>query len=118
MVLKLPCEAKLPVVSQFLQMTSLFFLDALADVKGSPKIPLTATFVIHWLDLAERLQLDELHQLCMDRLQGMTKELRKMAITVEVRMVAFMQKKRVLHKEVEGLGQGTCNELLALTAAS
>ncbi|KAG1666413.1 hypothetical protein FOA52_006522 [Chlamydomonas sp. UWO 241] len=43
-----------------------------------------ATFVIRWLDLAERLQLDELRQLCMDRLQGMTREERKMAITVEV----------------------------------
>ncbi|KAG1680629.1 hypothetical protein FOA52_015078 [Chlamydomonas sp. UWO 241] len=41
-------------------------------------------YVIKWLALAERLQLDELRDLCLDKLRSMTGEGRQDAITVEV----------------------------------
>ncbi|KAG1669248.1 hypothetical protein FOA52_003285 [Chlamydomonas sp. UWO 241] len=73
-----------------------------------------ATYVINWLALAERLQLDELRELCLGRLRCMTKDDSKAALTVEVEVGsgAGMVKKCVFRVQVEGLGQALCLDLL------
>ncbi|KAG1669257.1 hypothetical protein FOA52_003294 [Chlamydomonas sp. UWO 241] len=79
-----------------------------------------STYVVHWLALAERLQLDELREMCLDRLRGMSRRKRKVALTVyvEVGSGAGATTKHVIREEVKGLGQALCFELLAITAAN
>jgi hypothetical protein len=76
------------------------------------------TFVIVWLALSERLQLDELRELCLGRLRGMTKGELQTAITVEVEVGsgADKQKRRAVREEVKGLGQELCFEVFAIAA--
>ncbi|KAG1669246.1 hypothetical protein FOA52_003283 [Chlamydomonas sp. UWO 241] len=73
-----------------------------------------ATYVINWLALAERLQLDELREVCLARLRGMTKEQRNAALTekVEVGSGAGMVTRRAFREGVKGLGQALCLDLL------
>ncbi|KAG1669269.1 hypothetical protein FOA52_003307 [Chlamydomonas sp. UWO 241] len=69
----------LPVVHKF-DFTKLltrlvdFVKERSGELDDDPNLP--ARFVIRWLALAERLQLDELHELCLARLRGMSKEQR------------------------------------------
>ncbi|KAG1680618.1 hypothetical protein FOA52_015067 [Chlamydomonas sp. UWO 241] len=60
------------------------------------------SYVICWLALAERLQLDELCELCLANLRSMTREERQDAITVKVEVGSGADKKmkRVARKEV------------------
>ncbi|KAG1673421.1 hypothetical protein FOA52_002186 [Chlamydomonas sp. UWO 241] len=44
-----------------------------AELSADPKV--TSTSVMRWMSLAESLQLDELHDLCYDRLVGIEKKL-------------------------------------------
>ncbi|KAG1673776.1 hypothetical protein FOA52_002345 [Chlamydomonas sp. UWO 241] len=76
------------------------------------------SYVLVWLALAERLQLDELRELCLDRLHGMTKEELQTAITVEVEVGSgdAKQMRRAVRQEVQGLGQAMCCEVLAIAA--
>ncbi|KAG1669273.1 hypothetical protein FOA52_003311 [Chlamydomonas sp. UWO 241] len=77
---------------------------------------LPARFVICWLALAQRLQLDELRELCLARLRGMSKEQRQSALTVEVAVGsgADMQVKHIIREEVKELGQVLRDELFVL----
>ncbi|KAG1679822.1 hypothetical protein FOA52_012735 [Chlamydomonas sp. UWO 241] len=79
--------ALLPVVqkydfSKLLKRLVAFFKGESADLTYDPQYP--DYYVIHWLALAERLQLDELRELCLVKLQGMTRKQLELAITVEV----------------------------------
>ncbi|KAG1655048.1 hypothetical protein FOA52_003804 [Chlamydomonas sp. UWO 241] len=76
--------------------------------------------VSRWLALAERLQLDELREVCLDKLRGMTGEERQGAITVEVEFGSGGDKKmkRVVREEVKKLSQELRDELLLLLAAA
>ncbi|KAG1670269.1 hypothetical protein FOA52_003619 [Chlamydomonas sp. UWO 241] len=77
----------------------------------------SGTYAICWLALAERLQLDELHELCLERLKSMPREQPQSAITVQV-AGADKQKKHVLRKQVQQLGHELIAELLTMTAAA
>ncbi|KAG1673777.1 hypothetical protein FOA52_002346 [Chlamydomonas sp. UWO 241] len=76
------------------------------------------TFVIRWLALSERLQLDRLRELCLGKLRSMTREDFQTAITVEVEVGSgdAEQMRRVVRKEVEGLGQAMCCAVLTISA--
>jgi hypothetical protein len=78
-----------------------------------------ATSVIRWLALAERLQLDELCEVCLGRLRGMPKQLMA-TITVEVEEGSGADKhtRRVLSTQVEALGRHLTGELLLLAASA
>ncbi|KAG1656641.1 hypothetical protein FOA52_008865 [Chlamydomonas sp. UWO 241] len=182
--LKLPCGAEVSVHGLFLQVSSLFFCDALEDVSASAPIPVDGsigtwtyivsclyllhdqpdltlrsvytllpvvhkydfpkpltrlmafikgksemlshnawdfiTYTIRWLALAERLQLDELRELCLDRMRGMTREQLQMAITVEVEAGSgtAAQKKHAFRSEVKNHRQDLRDKLLTLIAVA
>ncbi|KAG1679803.1 hypothetical protein FOA52_012715 [Chlamydomonas sp. UWO 241] len=70
-----------------------------------------------WLVLAERLQLDELRELCLVKLRGMSKQQLQCAITVEFGSNNSRQNKRTARREVtQGLDPELLGELLAITA--
>jgi hypothetical protein len=71
---------------------------------------------IRWLALAERLQLDELRELCLGKLRDMSKEQRKAALIVDVELgsKAGQQKKHTVREEVKQLGEELRDELLIL----
>jgi hypothetical protein len=75
------------------------------------------TYVITWLALSERLQLDELRELCLGVLRGMSREELQTATTVEVESGsgADKRKRRVAREEVKGLGQALCVEVLTIS---
>ncbi|KAG1654975.1 hypothetical protein FOA52_004562 [Chlamydomonas sp. UWO 241] len=79
-------------------------------------VPSHSHYVIRWLALAERLQLDDLRELCLGRLRSMTRKEIEEAITVEVEVQvgAATQKKRTIREEVRQLGQELCFEVLAI----
>jgi hypothetical protein len=62
-------------------------------------------YVMHWLALAGRLQLDELRELCFGRLRGMTQAQLQMATTVEVKQSSGAVKAatRVVREELADL---------------
>jgi hypothetical protein len=91
-----------------------FVKDNCEELASAPNYP--SKLVIRWLALAGRLHLDDLRELCLDRLRGMTREEREMAITVEVQVGADKQKKRVVREEVKILSRDVRDELLALFA--
>ncbi|KAG1680630.1 hypothetical protein FOA52_015079 [Chlamydomonas sp. UWO 241] len=70
-------------------------------------------YVIRWLALAERLQLDKLRELCLDKLRSFKKEQLKLAFTVEVevdsdteqRLLLSFQKNLAVREEVKSLSQ-------------
>jgi hypothetical protein len=74
------------------------------------------TYIIPWLALAESLQLDELRELCLNRLRGLAKPQLLAAITVEVEegSGAAAQTRRVLRTRVKALGKEVSDELLLL----
>jgi hypothetical protein len=78
--------------------------------------------VVDWLALAERLQLDELRELCLGRLRGMTRRDLLAAITVKTEAITVagnqMRHGFCVREEVKGLGQALCFELLAITATA
>jgi hypothetical protein len=75
------------------------------------------TNVIMWLVLAERLQLDELRELCLVKLRGMSKQQLQYAITVEVGGGIGELSKWPVRKEVmQGLSRKLLGELLSITA--
>ncbi|KAG1669260.1 hypothetical protein FOA52_003297 [Chlamydomonas sp. UWO 241] len=114
MARKLPCGAEVGTISKILQMASPFFCNTLEDVQGGVPIPRLTAALAHG-----RLQLDEFRELCLDRLRGMTREQRKIALNVEVEVGsgAGAARKRVIRAEVKDLGQALCFELFAITAA-
>jgi hypothetical protein len=73
-------------------------------------------YIVRWLALAESLQLDELRELCLDKLRFMTRQQLQSGITVEVDVGsgAAKQKKHVLRKEVKQLGETLRDELLVV----
>ncbi|KAG1674608.1 hypothetical protein FOA52_001857 [Chlamydomonas sp. UWO 241] len=81
------------------------------------------TNIIAWLALAERLQLDVLVEMCLDRLRGMTREQLQMTITeaVEVgsdtceKLLLSLRNKHVMRVEVEQLSEALREKLLAIT---
>jgi hypothetical protein len=77
-------------------------------------------FVIRWLALAERLQLDELRELCLGKVRGMTREQLQSAFFVEVEIGsgADKQTQRTIRKEVEELSPALLSELLIITAVA
>jgi hypothetical protein len=74
------------------------------------------SYIITWLALAEQLQLDELHELCIGELHSMSRKELDIAITEEVEVGADQRKKRVVRKAVMALGHDLLGELLAITA--
>ncbi|KAG1674605.1 hypothetical protein FOA52_001854 [Chlamydomonas sp. UWO 241] len=81
--------------------------------------------IIPWLALAERLQLDELAELCLSRLRTMNRGQLQMAITkaaVQVgsdtseKLLLSLYGKRVMHVEVKELSEGLRKKLLAITS--
>ncbi|KAG1670267.1 hypothetical protein FOA52_003617 [Chlamydomonas sp. UWO 241] len=77
----------------------------------------SVNYIVRWLALAERLQLDELQELCLHRMQGMTREQLQSAITVEVEAVSGgKQKKHAVRKEMLQLGHALLAELPSITA--
>jgi hypothetical protein len=82
--------------------------------------PAEPSYIVRWLALAERLQLDDLCEVCLDRLRSMSKEHRKSALTVEVQAGSGTDKRKkyALRNEVKQLGQAVRDELLTLAVAS
>ncbi|KAG1674620.1 hypothetical protein FOA52_001869 [Chlamydomonas sp. UWO 241] len=83
------------------------------------------TYIIPLLALAERLQLDEPVELCLDRLRTMNREQLQMAITVvavEVgsgtseKLLLSLRNKHVMRVEVEQLSEALREKLLAITS--
>jgi hypothetical protein len=74
------------------------------------------TFVITWLALSERLQVDELREVCLGVLRGMSREQLQTATTVEVEVGtgADKQTRRSVREEVKVLGQALCFEVFAI----
>jgi hypothetical protein len=70
--------------------------------------PDDADYVVRWLALAQRVQLDALRELCLGRLWDMGTYERKMAMTVW----DDEQKKRSIREEVKQLGQEQVAALL------
>ncbi|KAG1674731.1 hypothetical protein FOA52_013566 [Chlamydomonas sp. UWO 241] len=108
----------LPVVHNFTKLLTrlvAFVKDNIEDLPQSSCI--SAKYIIYWLSLAERLQLDELHELVLDRLRGLTREQLRKATTaeVEVESGAGAQTRRVVREEVKRLGQALCCELFAIS---
>ncbi|KAG1670268.1 hypothetical protein FOA52_003618 [Chlamydomonas sp. UWO 241] len=77
-----------------------------------------STYIVRWLALSERLQLDELRELCLDRMQGMTHEQLQSAITVDSGSGTGTWKKYALRSEVKKLGRALFDELLTLLAVA
>ncbi|KAG1670274.1 hypothetical protein FOA52_003624 [Chlamydomonas sp. UWO 241] len=77
---------------------------------------LPSIFIVRWLALGERLQLEELCELCLGKLRDMHSWQRKAALIVEVGSEAGTQKKHAVRKEVAQLGQALRGELIVLLA--
>ncbi|KAG1655616.1 hypothetical protein FOA52_007264 [Chlamydomonas sp. UWO 241] len=77
------------------------------------------TYVITWLALAERLQLDELRELCLANLRSFSPEQLKTAISIEVLegSGAGTVTRRVLCEQVRQLGPARDDLLLMLAEA-
>ncbi|KAG1651431.1 hypothetical protein FOA52_006491 [Chlamydomonas sp. UWO 241] len=81
-------------------------------------------YIMLWLALAERLQLDKLAELCLGRLQTMTRQQLQVAITevVEVgsgaseKLLVSVRDKHVMRKGVEQLSKAMREKLLAITS--
>jgi hypothetical protein len=69
----------------------------------------TSTYIIRWLEMAECLQLDELREVCISRLRGMTKQQLDLAI-----LIPGSGKNCGVREEVKRLGPALCFELLAI----
>ncbi|KAG1656642.1 hypothetical protein FOA52_008866 [Chlamydomonas sp. UWO 241] len=76
----------------------------------------SAAYIVRWLALAERLQLDELRELCLGKLRGMTREQLQSAITVQAGSGADRLKKQAVRKDVRELSHELLVELLSITA--
>jgi hypothetical protein len=78
-----------------------------------------ASYVVLWLALAERLQLDELRELCFGRLRSMTREQLQSAITMEVEAASGTGKKRrVVRNEVKRLGEELRDQVMLTALAT
>ncbi|KAG1673772.1 hypothetical protein FOA52_002341 [Chlamydomonas sp. UWO 241] len=109
----------LPVVHKYAFTKLLSRLVAFVKEKGSeldhyPEYP--TTYVIRWLALAEHLQLDELIQLGIGRLRGMTRKQLQMAITSVVVGEAG-RTQRIVRDRVKQLGQELRDTILAIAAS-
>jgi hypothetical protein len=69
------------------------------------------TYVVRWLALAERLQLDELRELCLGRLRGATRQQLETAIM----MPPPHSLERGIREDVKALGPDLLGSLLALS---
>ncbi|KAG1655833.1 hypothetical protein FOA52_013289 [Chlamydomonas sp. UWO 241] len=117
--------ALLPVVhkyhfSKLLTRLMAFVMDMNDALNHRPKHP--NTYVVNWLALAERLLLDVLRKLCLNRLGRMTKKQLQVAIRVEVVGVGAaaggrMRKKYAVRQEVAALGEEVRNAILLLTVS-
>ncbi|KAG1673749.1 hypothetical protein FOA52_002318 [Chlamydomonas sp. UWO 241] len=108
----------LPVVHKYDFTKLLTRLAAFVKARGGemshdPGLP--SNFVVRWLALAERLQLDELRELCLGRLQGMTKEELRKATTVAQSTERGTE--RVVREEVSNLGNACLCKLFAILAS-
>ncbi|KAG1679164.1 hypothetical protein FOA52_000520 [Chlamydomonas sp. UWO 241] len=74
-----------------------------------PSLRTGSNYVILWLALAERLQMDELRELCLDRLRGMTRKQLDQAI-----LFPDAGNKCGVREEVKRLGPALCFELPAI----
>ncbi|KAG1658505.1 hypothetical protein FOA52_011972 [Chlamydomonas sp. UWO 241] len=75
-------------------------------------------YVITWLVVAERLQLDELHDICVATLRCMPKQQLDIALTEVVAVVGGGGRmQRALRKEVVALGNETLSLLAGLLMA-
>jgi hypothetical protein len=74
--------------------------------------------IVHWLALAERLQLDDLRERCLTSIRAMTRGQLQMTIFVEVEAGSGADKraKHAISKEVGELGQALREELLTITS--
>jgi hypothetical protein len=80
--------------------------------------PAEPSYIVRWLALAERLQLDELLEVCLGRLWAMTRQQLQIAITVESGESTDKRKKYALRNEVKQLGQAVRDELLTILAVA
>jgi hypothetical protein len=62
------------------------------------------------------VQLDDLRELCLSKLRGLTKEQLQKAIFVEVEAGSDKKTKHAIRKEVGELGQALREELLTITS--
>jgi hypothetical protein len=111
----------LPVVHKYdftklLGRLMTFIKDKSEALSFLPQNPVT--YIIAWLALAERLQLDELRELCLGKLGSMSRAQLLIAITVEVEVGSGVDKNmtRVVRKEVKQMGLDMCCALLSITA--
>ncbi|KAG1670273.1 hypothetical protein FOA52_003623 [Chlamydomonas sp. UWO 241] len=109
----------LPVVHKYdfpeLQTRLVAFVKSkIAVLSHNSEVP--STYIVCWLALSERLQLDELRKLCLGKLRGMSKGQRKAALIVEVEAGNSVgkQKKHAVRTEVIQLGQTLRDELFVL----
>ncbi|KAG1655836.1 hypothetical protein FOA52_013292 [Chlamydomonas sp. UWO 241] len=78
------------------------------------------TYVVRWLALAERLQLDELHELCLGRVREMTKKQLRRAVSRAVEVGSGADRQylcgafHAVRREVLQLRQKTRDELVLL----
>ncbi|KAG1679813.1 hypothetical protein FOA52_012725 [Chlamydomonas sp. UWO 241] len=73
-------------------------------------------YIVLWLAVAERLQLDELRELCLVKLKGKSKQQLQWAITVEVGSDSDGHSKCAVRKEVEMLSHALLVKVLGIAA--
>ncbi|KAG1679172.1 hypothetical protein FOA52_000528 [Chlamydomonas sp. UWO 241] len=106
----------LPVVHKYNFTKLLTWLVAFVKEKSTVLVPdpdLPHNSIMRWLALAERVQLDELREVCLSRLRGMTRKQLEQAILIPG---AGAGKKCGVREEVQRLGPALWFELLAITA--
>jgi hypothetical protein len=124
----------LPVVHKYnftkLLTRLIAFIEVNSEEALSPDPTSRFSYAITWLALAERLQLDELREMCIDMLRGMTRQQLELAITEEeeeeedeeeeeeVGTGSCKQKKRVARKQIMALGPELLGKLLAIATSS
>ncbi|KAG1676264.1 hypothetical protein FOA52_006482 [Chlamydomonas sp. UWO 241] len=80
----------------------------------SPNAGNTQRYVIWWIALAERLQLDELFEVCLSRLRTMTRQ--ELHLAIAEAAPAGGRKQRVVRAEVKQLGKELREEVLTIAA--
>ncbi|KAG1670276.1 hypothetical protein FOA52_003626 [Chlamydomonas sp. UWO 241] len=78
-----------------------------------------ANYIVLWLALSERLQLDELRELCLNKLRSMTRQQLQIAITMDVEADSVTgNKRRAVRKEVQQLGEELHDEIILTALAT
>ncbi|KAG1674618.1 hypothetical protein FOA52_001867 [Chlamydomonas sp. UWO 241] len=107
-----------------LKQLAAFITEISGALSHNPKIGQGA-YIISWLALAERLQLDELVELCLDRLRTMTRGQLQVAITKAVEvgsntseklLLSLHDNRRAVRVEVNEFSEALREKLLAITS--